>query len=1059
MHMRKKILQLIVILVAFCQMQTFAQEQKVTGRVVGPDNKPIAGASVTIGGTQTGTVTDEDGNFSITAPKGSSLLVTSVNFNDQVIKVDGRSVVNVSLVAGNSAGLDEVIVTGYTAQRKKDIVGAVAVVDVGALKAVPSGSAVSALQGQAAGVNVINNGSPGTTSQLTVRGITGFSNNVLVLIDGVQGDINSIPAIDVESIQVLKDASAAAIYGARGSNGVIIVTTKKGKSGAPQVVYDSYYNLQMPRSLDKLDLLNTEEWGAIYRELVPGTEVFANGGIADFTWRNNTGQKGVGNTGDPNVDPSKYSLNPKNGNNNYIIQPVMNQEGGAMYDAITRTALMMQHNVTASGGNDRANYLLSLGYIDQQGTIINTYMRRYNARINTTFKIRDNIRIGENLNLQYRNNPPGVSANGGFGPIETAINTVPMQPLYDIAGNFAGTFASANTGEGGDRGNAFADASNLYNNRNREYGINGNVFLEIDFLKHFMFKTVFGGSINNFYRQEYSPRKYWARDGASADNLSDYSGFNTLAQWTNTVQYKNEIGKHNINVLVGTEAIENKFRQLYGYGENFLLNTPEYLVLQSAAVRPRAPSNGNGNALDYVGETALASLIGRLEYQYNEKYLATFSARRDGFSSFGKDNRYGNFYSVGLGWRISSEDFMKNVGWVNDLKLRASYGELGNNQGIRTTNAYSTFALSPQYSFYDINGTNNSLVTGYYPLTSGNSKTSWETNKQFNIGFDASLFNNKIDMSVEYFVKKTEGLLRAIGTPSTAGEAVAPFINFGNIENKGVDLNLQYNARFSSDFTMNFGVNFTTYKNMIKALPDPGYFDEDRVRQEAGFPVGSWYGYKIIGIFREQKDLDESAVQQSKELGVWRYQDTDGNDTINQFDRVHLGDPNPDFTIGLNIRGNWKNFDFQATFYSAVGQDVWNGLNENLASWESVQGARGGKVRDAWSPTNPNGTWKKAQTNRNFSNSSDPNDQYIEKGSFVRLRNLQIGYTFTGAGLKRAGLGNVRVFVGGTNLFLITKYSGLDPEIYASGDRGQNGTDAGAYIQTPGIVGGLRVNF
>ncbi|MBO9573509.1 MAG: TonB-dependent receptor, partial [Chitinophagaceae bacterium] len=578
--------------------------------------------------------------------------------------------------------------------------------------------------------------------------------------------------------------------------------------------------------------------------------------------------RGAAMAGNPLVDPSNYFLDPKRPKQSYIIQQVMNQEGGAYYDALTRNALMMQHNVTVSGAADRASYLLSLGYLDQEGTVVNSYMRRYNVRINTMYKIREGIRIGENVNLQYRNNPNGnnnstVPANGAFGPIEAGIKQVPFLPVYDIAGNFGGPFASPATGEAGDWGNAVATATLNGNNRNREYGIAGNAYLEIDFLKHFMFKTVFGGSINNYYRQQYKPRAYWNRNGQENDEYREYTGYNSNAQWTNTLNYKNSFGRHNLNVLVGTEAVETKYRQLYGRGDGFYLDTYQYLVLQQATVRQPA-SNGDGDPKQYNGEDALSSIIGRIDYNFNDKVLATVTGRRDGYSRFGSDNQYGTFYSVGLGWRISQENFMKNVAWVNDLKLRASYGELGNKEPVPISNAYSTYTLNNRTTYYDINGTTTSTVPGFSPLTYGNSKTSWENNKQTNIGFDATLFNNKFDISAEYFIKRTDGLIQTLQFPASAGEATSPSINLGDIENKGVDITTTYHARMSKDFNMNFGVNFTMYKNKILSLPDPGYVQSGRVRYAEGQEMGAFYGYKIVGIAREQKDLDDSPVQQDK---------------------------------------------------------------------------------------------------------------------------------------------------------------------------------------------------
>lgn len=1059
--MRKKILQLIVVLVAFCQMQVVAQTSKVTGKVVGPDNKPVAGASVTISGTNQGTVTDADGNFSITAPAGASLLVNSIGFTDQVVKVGSNSVINVSLASGQSAGLEEVIVTGYSSQKKKDILGSVAVVDVKALKAVPSGSALSALQGQAAGVNVINNGSPGTASQILVRGVTGFANAPLVLIDGIQGNINDVPATDVESIQVLKDAGAASIYGSRGSNGVVIVTTKRGKSGVPSIVYDSYYNLQVPRNLDKLGLLSAEDYARIYSEINPASTLFPGGNVPEYAYRggaNRGNVRGTAAAGDPAVNASLYNLDKltANGANSYIIAK-LNQSGNgsAYYDALTDAALMMQHNITLSGGSDRLNYLLSLGYLDQQGTVMNTFMKRYNVRMNSEYKVRQNIRIGENVNIHFRSNPGGTAPNGAFGPLQAAFSSPPVIPIYDIAGNFAGPFVGP-PDELGDWGNAIAAATYNAKNRNRNYTVIGNLYAEIDFLKNFTIRTSLGGQTINYYTQTYTPRAYWGRNGAGNDELREFSGYESRLQWTNTLTYKNQFGLHNLTAFVGSESVENKGRQLYGRTDNFFLESDRYLILAAGANKTNPPANGeNGRS---VLDNGLFSIFGKVDYAFNDKYLVGFTIRRDGYSDFGSGRKYGWYPSVSAGWRISQEDFMQNVSWINDLKIRGSYGEMGNKEGVRSGDAYAQYTFDPRFTYYDLNGTNNSTIQGYYPMSYANPLLGWEKNKMLNVGFDATLFNNKFDFSIEYYKKRTDGLLRVLNLPATAGEGISPQVNIGDIENKGIDINANYRAHVSRDFNVSLGVNFTTYKNTIVDIPDPGFFDESPRRFEEGHPMGSFFGYKVVGVFKDQKDVDDHATQQDAAPGRWKYLDADGNGVINTEDRVHYGNPNPDFTLGINLGASYKNFDFTATLYSAVGQDVYNGTLEWLGSWERGVSQKSKVVLDAWSESNPNGTWKKNETLRNFSNSSEPNSAFLQKGSFIRLRNLQLGYNFANSGLKNLGINKVRVYVGGTNLFLITQYDGLDPEIYEGGI-GLNGTDAGAYVQNPGVILGLNVNF
>lgn len=1057
--MMKRLL-LIIGLFLIVYSGLFAQSSRITGRVVDADNNPVVGASVTVSGTSQGTVTDANGNFAISAPQNGSLLINSIGFRDEVVEVGNRGVINVSLSPGQSAGLEEVVVTGYTSQRKKDIIGSVSVVDVKALKAVPAPSAMQALQGQASGVDIINTGSPGSQSNIFIRGITGFSTAPLVLIDGVQGQINDVPANDVESIQVLKDAGAASIYGARGSNGVIIITTRKGKSGAPLVSYDSYYNLQIPRSEDNLDLLTTEEYARIWSEISPATALFPGGAIPDYIYRSGlAGPRGIGNEGDMQVNPSLYNFDPLDVNNNYIIARLNKTGRTKMYDEIMDPALMMNHTISASGGSERANYLLSFGYLDHQGTMENTFLKRYNMRVNTTFKIRNNVRVGQNLNIYYKNNPT-KSVNGGFGPINSALNHLPFLPVYDIAGNFAGPFAGPGIADMGDWGNPKAEVSLVNNNRFREYGMVGNAFLEIDFLKNFTARTSFGGSIMNFYDQffEYSP--YWkASGGNNTHRLTENSGFFTLAQWTNTLSYKNQFGKHNVSVIAGSESVENKFRRQGGTGEKYFSTEYEYLVLGNATTRQLPVSSAS--------EDALFSLFGRLDYGFDDRYLVGITVRRDGFSAFGPDSKYGVFPAVALGWRLSQEKFMQGVSWVNDLKIRSSYGVMGNKEGINPANAYTTFGQDPQRSYYDVGGLGNAIVQGFYPLQNGNTFTSWEKNKLFNIGFDGTFFNNKFDLSIEYYKKSTEGLLRVRQAPATAGEANSPFVNIGNIENKGIDINTTYRARVNKDFNFYIGANFTTYKNEIVSIPEPGFVDEGLIRYEEGHPMSSFFGYQVVGVFRDQKEVDDHAIQQDAQPGRYKYFDADGNDTINALDRVHYGHPNPDFTLGLNLGANFRNFDFSAQLYTVQGIDILNTMYQTLGAWEVAPSNKHRRVLDAWTESNTNTNVKKNETGRNFSNTGVNNSAIMEDGSFVRLRSVLLGYTFRNTSLTKVGLSSLRLYLQGTNLVTFTSYSGIDPEVSlnagnsrgAQPSSGQRGIDNGAYVPEAGIVFGLNLTF
>lgn len=1047
--MRKKLFTLFFPAMFLFQSLLAQDNINVSGRVTGEDNLPLIGVSVTVSGSSTATATGNNGSFSIAAPSNGSLVFSNIGYITQVVKIDGRSSFDI-LMASETKGLNEVVVTGYTSQKRKDIIGSVAVVDMKAMKEVPATSALQAMQGQAAGVDIINNGQPGAGSTIFIRGITGFSNAPLVLIDGIQGSITNVPANDIESIQVLKDAGAASIYGARGSNGVIIITTKKGKSGKPTITYDSYYNLQIPHSGKDWNLMTTEEYAKTYFEINPSTKLFPGGQIPDYLYRFSATGRGVANEGDPLVDPSLYNYDPQDYNNNYLIAKVVKNGRTDMYDEIFNPALMMNHSITASGGTENAKYLATFGYLDQQGTMLNTYLKRYTARVNTEFNLSPNIRIGENLNVYYQNNPQKAS-NGGFGPIVGAFTHLPFLPVYDIAGNYAGPYVGPGDFEVGDWGNAKADVDLVDNNRRRNYGIIGSAYVAIDFLKDFSFKSTFGGVIDNYYNQTFLYNSYWTQSGGNNTNtLTENSGYSFRAQWTNNITYRKNIDKHNITVLAGSESVENQARNQTGSGQKFFSTDYNYLVLDNAQIRNLPSSRAS--------EDALFSLYGKLDYSFDEKYLLSATVRRDGFSAFGRDSKYGIFPAFAVGWRISQEKFMQPITWINDLKIRGSYGSMGNKEGINPANAYTTYGQDPQRSYYDIMGTGSSILQGFYPNQNGNTFTSWEKNKLSNIGLDATLFNNSLELSIEYYKKATDGLLRPVQAPATAGEASSPFVNIGNIENSGVDLSVMYRKNISADWGFNAGINLTSYKNEIVSIPDPGYFDEGIVRFEEGHPMSSFFGYQVLGVFKDQAEVDNHATQQDAEPGRYKYLDANGDGNITTEDRVHMGDPNPTFTMGLNLGARYKNFSVSAQLYTAQGFEIYNSTYEFLGAWERGTSNKSRTLLNAWTPSNTVTNVKKNELSRNFSNTGVNNSAWIEDGSFIRLRSLQLAYSVESAKLSSIGLSGLRVYVQGTNLFLISKYSGLDPEVYGSGV-GFRGNDAGAYTQDKGFTLGLNVSF
>ncbi len=890
-------------------------QKTVTGKVINnSDKQPIADATVQVKGTSTATQTKSDGSFSITVPQDNSVLVvTVVGFERIEIPVLGKTSLGDIPLTSTSASLNEVVVTGYTAQRKKDITGAVSVVNVNNLKSVPSGTTESLLQGQAAGVTVINSGAPGGGSVVRVRGITSVgSTDPLIIIDGTPGNLHDLNVNDIQSIQVLKDAGAAAIYGVRGSNGVIIVTTKRGQQGKAKITYDGYVGTQRPLK-NGFNIANpTETANAIWQEylndsLQPVHKQYGSGPtpvIPDYITP--PGAK----EGDPNTDPSTYALYT-----NQITRA--NKEGTDWFHEIFKPALIQSHSISASGGGDKSTYLFSVGYFDQEGTLIFTSLKRYSARINTTFNIKDKIRVGENAYIFYKQNPgylnpPGVNSSNA---INASYRMPPIVPVYDIKGNFAGGSSQSL----GNSPQPVAIQTRQANNVGNDWQMNGNVFAEVDFLKHFTARTTFGGTVDYFYNNAFIFTAYENAENATNPNsYRENYGWNSSWTWTNTLKYSNIFSeKHNLSVLVGSEAIRNKGRAIGASRGGYYITNPNDLTVDPNLWtlnfgQPGGQTNANivsNNGIQTPYELAIYSLFGRLDYNFNDKYLLSGTVRRDGASVFASGNRYGIFPSVTAGWRISRESFMKDISWLNDLKIRGGWGKLGSISNI---------------------------------------------------------LNNKFDISVEWYKKSITGLLFPVGLPGTAGGASAPFINSGNIENTGIDLTVTWHGVIKRDFKFDITGTFTSYNNKVVGLP-PGvqYFDYGQSRLETGYPLGSYFGYKVLGIFQNSEEVAKSPVQDGARPGRFKYADVNGFDSsgkltgkpdgkIDAADRTHFGNPNPDFTAGLNIGVSYKNFDFFIFLYASVGNDVINNVRNSTDFPQQFDAAMSKDVAlNSWRPDRP----------------------------------------------------------------------------------------------------------
>lgn len=1022
---------------------------KIRGRVLNETGEPLVNVSVLVKNTQIGTTTGQDGAFAINARRGNVLQVSFVGYQTQEIPLGNKTDLNIVLSAGLNT-LTEAVVTGYSTQRKKDITGSVSVVDVKNMKSVPTGSGEQALQGMASGVTIISSGVPGGESNIFIRGISSFgSTQPLIIVDGVPAGLRDININDIETVQVLKDAGAASIYGVRGSNGVVVVTTKKGRSGEPTLSYDTYYGTQIPLGGNVFNLLNSQEFATLVKKVNPGTTLFANG-LPDYLYAG-PGVAGTGMEGDPAVDPSKYVFDAANPSNDYLIQKV-NKQGTDWFHEIFKTAPMQSHNLTASGGTNKSKYLFSLGYLNQQGTLIETYLKRYSVRVNTQYTIKKNVRVGENAYV-YLKQTPGFGNQSTDNVISFAYRSMPIIPVFDIKGNYGGTWAGP---ELGNAPNPYAAQSRTTLNKNSSLSVVGNVYAEVDILKHFLARTSFGGTVSNGHGTWFSPNAYNDKEFHNGINsFSENSNNDNSWTWTNTLTYSNTFAKHNLKVLAGSEAINSNGRGISGSASNFFSTRPAYLLL----------SNGTTNIRNsgYAYDVSLYSLFSRLDYSYNDRYLVSATVRRDGSSQFGPAKRFGVFPSFSLGWRVSNEGFMKNVRQINDLKLRGSWGKLGSQNNVSANNAFTLFSSDFQNSYYDINGLSTNPVQGFYSFTNGNPLTGWEEDIITNIGVDATVFN-KIDLSVEWYKKSINGLLFSQPVLLTAGGAAAPVINIGDIRNKGWDVSANYRGGRSNSLQYNIGFNVTAYKNLVVNIPGE-YFDAassalgNLVRNQVGHPVGSFFGYEVERLFKDERDVASSPTQQDAAPGRFKYRDVTGDNKITPDDRTFYGNPNPDFTYGINLGASYKGFDLSALFYGSQGNDVFNHVRYYTDFFGSFIGGKSRNLLyNSWTTQNVNAKTPVAELTNTFSTSGTANSYYLENGSFFKCRSLIIGYTVKPALLQRLGISRLRVYMQGANLFSITKYTGLDPEL--TGSSSGFGIDFGNYPNNQkSILFGLNVSF
>lgn len=1069
-------------------------QSTIRGKVIdGTSKQGIQGVGVTVKGTNVSTRTEEDGSFEITAKSGDVLTFDYIGYTQKDVPVTSATDNYTVQLNESTSNLDEVVVTGYATQRRKDLTSAVSVVNVSEMNRQPSGQINNQLQGQASGVTVTGSGQPGREPQVRIRGINTFGNNSpLYVVDGIPiQNIVDLNPNDIDQMQVLKDAGSASIYGARAANGVIIITTKKGKQdGEVRVNYDMFYGSQRPIRGNIWDIASPLDnarltFQAQRNSGVPvGNDLYGTGSeprLPDYIAPQGAME------GDPRVNPALYNVNPnffdRNAGDFYRINKA-NQAGTDWADEIFSNAPIMSHNIAVSHGNEKGAFLFSANYFDQQGVLKNTFMNRYTVRANSNYKIGNRVRIGENITYSLRRSPQsgegsltGGIGNDGIGELDEgnaigmSFRQAPIIPVYDIMGNYAGTAGGAL----GNARNPVAMLDRMRNNRSQNNRLIGNVFTEVDLWKNFTARTVFGGEILSGNTQRFVFPQYENLENEVANAYTENAINAWNWTWTNTINYKQNFNNvHDISVVLGTESFQENFRFMEATTQGYVSFDRDFVDLSTGF--------GAQTARSARDASTLFSYIGRVDYNFKQKYLLGLTLRRDASSKF-LNNQSGWFPAVSAGWRVSDEEFMSGAkNWLNDFKIRGGYGVMGNQLNVNSRNAYNTFVGVRRGSYYDITGSGNSTALGIQPFRIGNPDARWEKNINTNIGFDATLFS-RLELNVDYYSKVVDDLLYNPELPGTAGRALQPFTNVARMKNSGLDLAITGNFDLGPDLKLTTTGTLTTYKNIIQSISqNSDYFDvigtqyryngNYVVRNSVGNPMGSFFGYQVDGFWNSQEEVNsanagarqvsgnpEAVYQTDIGVGRFRYADVNGDGIIDADDRTVLGNPNPTVSYGLNLGLTYKNWDFSAFFYGVGGNDIWNNVRWYTDFYSSFNGSANSNtaVYNSWTPENMNAKAPIQELDGYTSTKNVPNSYFVEPGGYLRLRNAALGYTLPEEWLTRARLKRVRVYVQAANLFTITKYTGPDPEI--SGTTTAFGIDQGTYITPRQILFGLNVGF
>ena len=994
-------------------MNVAQQQQTVKGIVKGPDGLPVIAANISQKGTNNATITDLYGNFTLNITGQHPVLVISyIGYVTTEVNVSGRAFIEVVLQEDVEA-LDEVVVVGYGTMRKKDVTGAVSSVRTEDITKNTTSNVMQAIAGKMSGVQVVqNSGTPGGDVSILIRGVGTINDaSPLYVIDGVpvSGGMWYLNPNDVESIDVLKDASATAIYGSRGANGVVMVTTKQAQEGHTEINFDYSYGIQ--HTAKTYDMLNASQYAALHNEM-----------------RTNAGPE--------------YSLNPA------FSDPESLGTGTDWMDAIFRTAPMQKVNLSMLGGNQKISHATSLGYYTQDGIMKNSSYNRLSLQSNISSKIVSNVTVRANVNLSAENRRTQPVST----VIQNAMRILPSIPIQDENGEYAGP-----TGNAEWNGNALNPVAiiNEQNYRMKGFRMLSNISLEWEIIKGLKFKTTGGAELGYDYNNSYIPKYKWGMNESKNTMQTVSSAYEQLYLWDNTLNYDKSFGKHRINAMVGTSYQEYKKESVSASGSGRASELTTELDNATKA------TDVGGNSLRW----ALMSYMARLHYSYDDRYLVTATFRADGSSKFGKDNRFGYFPSFAAAWNIGNESFMQSVKPISQLKLRAGYGQTGN-QNIGAYAFADKLSVNGVYNFGSQRGFESNLVNLIYPYLLSNPSVKWEAVEQYNVGVDIGFLKNRIVANLDFYVKNTRDMLTKKPVPQTSGTSLEqadwPPVNIGKVLNRGFEFTIN-TKNFVGEFKWETNLNMSFNHNEVVSIGGPEILNGVSLIRE-GQPINSFYGYKLGGVYQTLDEVFTGPVMENRAAdkashnpykntspGDMWFVDVDGNGEINDLDRTVIGNPSPDCIFGFNNTFSYKNFDLSIFFQGALGNQVWNGVRASHESMNSTYNQLASTL-ERWTGEGTSSSMPRA-IYADPNNNSRASTRWLENGSYAKLKNLTFGYTLPENWTNRAKVKALRLYVSFDNLCTITNYSGLDPEV------GLSGLDYGVYPSARTYMFGVSVKF